>query len=144
MLGEVSMKLPAFNRILREDLREAPTWIDKVIYPVNSFFENAYNALNKGLTFEENISSQIKDLSIVTTAAYDGTAAHWTMVTFQSSLKRKAKGLLLLQIVQVGSVYAPIEGDVYVDWEDQNGQIRIGLVRGLSASKSYQMRVLLI
>lgn len=138
------MKLPSFNRILREDLKEAPTWVDKIIYPVNSFFENIYHALNKGLTFEENIASQIKELSFTTSSGYNGTVAQWRVINFTSLLKKRAKGLIILQLSQVEAVYTPIEDDVSMDWQDVNGDIQIGLIRGLTASKSYQLRVLLI
>jgi hypothetical protein len=144
MLIEVSMKLPTFKRILKEDLKEAPGWIDKVIGPVNSFFESIYHALNKGLTFEENIAAQIRELSFTTTAGYNGTVAQWKVINFQSTLGKRAKGLILLQLTQVEAVYTPIENDICIDWQDLNGDIRIGLIRGLTASKTYQLRVLLI
>lgn len=137
-------KLPNIKRIMREEFKEAPTWIERLLSPINTFFESVYEALNRNITFKDNINCQIKELSFATGSAYDGTTAHFTAVTFLSTLKRKAEGLILLQITQDADNYAPIEGDVFVNWIDVNGEIKISLIRGLSASKSYKLRVLLM
>jgi hypothetical protein len=138
-------KLPAFKRIQREDFPEAPKWVDRLIYPINQFFDSVYNALNKRLDFVDNLQGEFRTLSFTTTAAYNGTAANFDSIEFVHSLKVKPRGLLLCQIQKDGlAEYSPIEGDVYLDWVEVNGLIEIGLVRGLAASTSYTMTVLLI
>ena len=44
--------LPPIRRISKEDLQEAPDWVEKLIYPINLFFDSVYRALNGRLTFE--------------------------------------------------------------------------------------------
>lgn len=144
------MKLPTQKKILREDVKEAPEWIDRIIVPVNSFFETVFNGLSRRLTFEENIASQIKEIDFSTTAAYDDTAANWDQVTFAKTIKTRAIGVILLQIIDLGPVgahlssYRPIEDGVYVDWIEENEEIIIGLIYGLTPSHDYRVRFLVI
>jgi hypothetical protein len=55
--------LPPIKRISKEDIPEAPSWVEKIIYPVNLFFDSVYRALNGSLTMPENIVGQIKEIS---------------------------------------------------------------------------------
>lgn len=144
------MKLPIQKKILREDVKEAPPWVDKLLYPINSFFETVFSGLSKNLTFSENIACQIKEIEFNTTGTYDGTAANWVNLKFNKTIKTKAQGVWLLQIIDLGNIgtplssYRPIEGDVCIDWMEDNGQIIIGLIRGLAASKTYSVRFLVM
>lgn len=63
-------KLPTSKKVLREDVKEAPSWIEVILSTMNSFFEDVYFALNKQITFRENISCQIKELEIETSSTY--------------------------------------------------------------------------
>jgi len=136
-------KLPTIKRILREDLPDAPDWIDKLLYPVNKFFEDVFNALNRNLEFVDNVTGQKKDVTFKTLSTYVSTSATFETLEFPRTLKRKPTGLLLLQIIQDEDNHTPIETAPYIDWLDENGTIRIFLVTGLVASKTYNMRVLL-
>ncbi len=129
------MKLPSQKRILREDLKEAPEWIDGIIDPVNSFMQTVYQALNKNVN-EDNTASQVKELTYKTTAAYPVAV----IVEFQSTLKTKATGLAIMQIFEKGT-YTPAAGPCYIPWVDDNGTIKISSITGLEASKTYTVRV---
>lgn len=137
-------RLPLIRRISREDIQEAPNWIERLLFPLNQFMETVYQALNKDLTFSENIRSQTAEVTFETSAAYDGTVANFTTVQLQRSLPARAQGILLLQIAENASSPSPIDGPVYVDWLDNNGVISINHVSGLNASTSYVMRLLII
>lgn len=145
-------KLPVIKRLQREDFPEAESWIEKLIYPLNQFMEGAYAAMNRSLTFGDNMAGEVKEFTFTTTSGYNGTAANWTALEWQRTLKNRPQGCLILQITQLTAtgtttplgVYAPIEGDVCLDWNETNGTVTIGLVRGLAASTKYKLRVLLI
>lgn len=68
------MKLPAQRKILREDLKGAPEYVNGIIDPVNSFMESTYQALNKNLTLNENIASFVKEITYLVpfNASYKG------------------------------------------------------------------------
>lgn len=131
-------KLPTIKKILREDVKDAPAWISAVIEPFNSLAEFVYQSLNKNLTFTDNVSCFIKEISYRTPSTYP------TMddVQFTNDLKVKATGVQLLQAVEL-STYLPAAGPVYVPWVENNGSIVISAITGLAASKTYSIRLLI-
>lgn len=131
-------KLPPTKKILREDVKDAPAWITAVIEPFNSFAENVYQALNKNITFSENLSAFVKELSYKTTSLYPVAER----VEFSSELKVKATGLQVLQAVEK-STYRPAPGPVYAPWVESNGVIMVSAITGLEADKTYVIRLLI-
>jgi len=132
------MKLPVTKKILKEDLKGSPDWINPVVDAFNSFAETIYQALNKNITFSENVRCFIKELSYKTSAAYP-TADD---VEFMNELKVKATGIEVLQALEK-STYTPAPGPVYVPWVEDNGTIKImGPITGLEASKTYIIRLM--
>jgi hypothetical protein len=129
------MKLPNQKRILKEDIQDAPEWIDQIIDPLNSFMQTVYQALNKNIN-DDNLTSQVKEITYITTAAYPTQE----VIEFKSTLKVKATGLQILQIIEKGT-YTPAAGPCYVPWVDNNGTIQISSITGLSASKTYIVRL---
>lgn len=134
------MRLPTQKKILKEDLKGAPGYVDGIIGPVNSFMESTYQALNKNITLQENIASFIKEISYNTDAAYPGTPHE--IVQFQNTLKTKAIGVMVMQVYEK-STYTPALGAVYVPWVEDNGSINIYSITGLEPSKQYLVRLLI-
>lgn len=137
-------KLPVIKRVLREDIPSAPDWIGRLLYPMNLFFENVYNALNSDLTFSENIRSQVKDISFTTSSAYDGTAANFETLEFTIELGSFPQGVFILSLVEDTDNFTPIEDSPFINWQAINGVMQISLITGLTASKSYILKVLVI
>lgn len=133
------MRLPSQKRILREDVKGAPGWIVPVIDTFNSFADSVYQALNRNITFTENIADQIKELTYVTPSTYPVMEDY----SFVSSLKTKAIGVLLLQALD-RDTYEPVSIDTSVPWVEINGSIVIKPLEGLEASKTYTIRLLVI
>lgn len=131
------MRLPPQKKILREDLKDAPSWISVVINVVNSFMGSTYNALNKNITYPDNIACQIKLLTVKTTAAYPTMEE----ITFQSELSTKAIGCNIMQVFEK-STYTPPTGAVTVNWIEDNGTIVIKNITGLDVSKTYMVRLI--
>lgn len=136
--------LPPVDRILREDIPDAPAWVDRIIYPINRFLESVTLVLNKNITFVDNIPVQIAEFTFTTLSTYNGTAANFTTIQFQRTLAFKPRGLLLMQIFQTGGNHVPIESAVYIDWLDVNGVVTIYTITGLTASRTYTCRVMAI
>jgi len=137
-------RLPLIKRILREDLPDAPNWVERILLPINQFFEGVYNAFDRNITFTDNIAAQVHSFDFTTSSAYDGTAANFETIEFARTLNFKPVGLLLLQIIEDADNHTPIEGSPYIDWLDINSTIEIYLIRGLKASTKYTARVMLI
>lgn len=131
------MKLPQTKKILREDVKDAPAWINGILGPVNSFMENVYQALNRNITFQENVGCFVKDITYKTTSTYPVEESF----SFTNELKVKASGLWVMQAVEKGS-YIPAPGPVYAPWVEDNGMIVLSPITGLEADKIYLIRLL--
>ena len=115
--------------------------------PLNSFFSVVYECLNRNITFGENIACQIKEMEFSTPSDYTSATPlidGWPGLQFKSTLGYRATGLLILQIYEKGDYYSPITGAVSLDWNDLDGQITINYISGLSDSKDYFIRFLVI
>lgn len=135
-------KLPSIKRILREDLKEAPSWVERLIYPLNLFIEQIYSALNKNITFQDNIAAAFKELTFTTKATYSSN--DWESISFQSGLRTKVSGVVLLQITPLDGTYSAIFSAAQVSWYESQGTIIINYVSGLENSTKYQIKLLII
>lgn len=132
------MKLPTIKKILREDLKDAPTWVNGLIDPLNVFMEMVYQALNKNITLSENVASFVKELTYITGSSYPTSQ---DLFTFNNELKTRPVGVLPLQVYE-RNTYIAAAGPVYIPWIYQNGnQIQVSTITGLEASKTYTVRV---
>lgn len=131
------MKLPTQKKILREDLKDAPAYVNGIIEPVNSFMESVYQALNKNITLGENIASFLKELIYTTPSTYPTGVEN---VLFQNTLRTRPIGIFLMQVYD-RTTYVPPPGPVFIPWVDDNGTLVIYPITGLEASKTYLIRL---
>lgn len=123
------MKLIPINQIKREDLPEAPDWINKLIGPINMFMENVYRALDNNLTFQENIVGVFKEIYVST------DDLPYLMV---NPLKVKPKAVLVGQVRQDVGYHADETTAMMADWEiTEDGKIKIHNLAGLDTNKHY-------
>lgn len=134
-------KLPEFKRVSREDLKDAPDWVEGLIGPLNSFMDSVTRGLNKNITFQENIRGAIKDLEFTTSSTYNtGT---FTPVTFTyGGGALRPQGVVILQLRQENG--AIIKTAISLSWSESNGSISIDYVAGLANSTRYFLRVLVV
>ncbi len=131
------LKLPSQKKILREDIKEAPTWINGIVEPLNSFMETTYQALNKNITLTENIASFIKEITYRTNSTYPMGMGK---IYIQNGLKSRAIGIMVMQVYEK-STYIPAPGPVYIPWVEENASIAISTITGLEADKTYTIRL---
>lgn len=136
-------RIPSQRRIIREDLSEAPGWIEKLLTPLNSFMEAIYSALNKNLTFTENIRSQIAFLEFETAPSYVASNT-FEPLRFENFMRQRAVGVIVLQAYVLDQLNEPMASAVTCDWYEDQGQIVIKYISGLSDSTFYKIRVLVI
>lgn len=135
------MRLPNVQKILRQDVSEAPDWIVKVIDPFNQFFQDLYIGLSKDITFSENIASRIASVTFETSSSYP---SEFTPIILPHLLRTVPEGVMIMRIFEVASNYTPITNAVSLDWEPASQNIRINHVAGLEAQKRYTIKVLII
>lgn len=151
------MKLTA-KRILKEDIlkstdKDIPAWfstaIDAIIYIFNLFLEQVAQGLTQGLTFTENIQSQIREFTVTTASDYVA-ANTWTVVKFPWQFKTtKPVGVIPLSIVQTQAAgvavnYTPLFTSSTLSWQYDGENVRITFMTGLADSCSYAVRVMVI
>lgn len=132
-------KLPDKNRLLEEDFKDQIKWIGKLLYPLNNFMSQVYNALNKDLTFKDNFRGEIKEIE-VTSADLPLKISH--------NLKYRVTGIMVLRAYwsptkNTGSrVY--LDG-LNIDFDEDGGFLTINNIGGLpSDGKYYVLRLLLL
>lgn len=131
------MRLPTQKKILKEDLKGAPEWIDPMIQVLNTFMENVYQCLNKNVTFNDNIASFTNTLVYKTPLTYPSDVDN---VEFLNLLKTRATGVIVLQAYD-RSNYVAAPGPVYAPWVENNGSIVVSTITGLEADKTYVIRL---
>lgn len=131
--------LPPIKRITKEDLKDAPSWITRLLYPLNQFLDSVYGALNRNLTFEENIRAQITTFTIVA-----GAAASNNTTSFALTLKRIPIGLFVVNKRKVSGNYAAIGAAVEVEWNYDGTAVQITSITGLTNGSTYSFTVILI
>ena len=55
------MRIESTNKIYRKDIPEAPSWLDKLLDPLNRFMDSCTTALRGRLTFYDNFYCEIKE-----------------------------------------------------------------------------------
>jgi hypothetical protein len=135
------MRLPNIQKILRQDVAEAPDWVLKIIGPINGFFEEIYVGLNRNITLRENIACNIVDVQFDTSASYPSV---FTSITIPSKLRTVAEGVLILKISEKAENLTLITTATSLQWSAVEGGVRIDLVAGLAVSKTYNMRVMIV
>lgn len=135
--------LPSIRLISREEIKEAPSWIDKLLSPLNTFMGSVYDALNRNLTFAQNIRCTIKELRFTTEADYV-SADNFAELVFSTGLKVKAFGVTVQQLSKTASPSAVITAPTSIDWTERDGEIHVRFVAGLEDSTAYFIRFLVI
>lgn len=130
---------PKIKRLSREDFKDAPPWIERLLQWLNLFIEYVSALTNKGITFDENIQAQIKSFEILA-----GAAAANNTVQFTTTLRVVPRGLVLMRCVQRAGNYVVIGAAVSVEWRYENGTVFITGVTGLTAGNIYDLTVLLL
>lgn len=137
-------KIPAVKSIRIEDISpEAPSWINNLLSPLNSFMENIYSALIKNITFTDNIACMIKDIDFRTTGNYS-SSKEFEIINITNTLKTSAQGLFIMQLYNSSDPYSKITNAVTPFWLDDNGIIKIQYITGLADSTQYKGKVLII
>ena len=129
-------QLPPIKRLTKEDMKDAPSWIERLLVPLNQFLDSVYRALNGQISFVDNITAQ--RYSIQLTA---GAAATNNTFKFQPTLNKKPE-FLIWRIYEKDTNYA-VGLAVYVEWF-YDGDINISAISGLTENHYYIVNLLIL
>lgn len=138
--------LPPIRRITKEDLRDAPDWVQFLLYPLNTFMGSVYSALDANLTLGDNVAgSGSITLSFKTRSDYltasplkDG----WESQNVASPMRYKPKNVVIGQLSETEK-YSIITEPVSLHWDYLNGSIRVKYISGLQPSTKYKVSLLI-
>lgn len=138
--------IPPYRRISYEDLDldNPEQAILQMLEPINLNFEAYSNALVKGLTFDNNFSATIREITFSTPPTYTSGPA-FTTITVAHRLPGRARGVTIQQIYQVGALFDPLTDPVSLSWYDDGaGNAVITRIAGLQPSTEYFVRLLIV
>lgn len=131
-------KLPSIRRLMKEDFQDAPSWLDTLMVTLNQFMENVYGALNRSLTFVDNVRAQKKTFRITA-----GAAASDNTYEFALENSWRPEGLSLWKVTQIGGAYTPITSAVFLSWRiGESNNIVVDAITGLTNGVTYEFTVL--
>lgn len=126
-------KLPLTYKLILEDFpKEVRDWGGKLLYPINSFFESVYSALNKGLTFTDNFDAQIKALTV------DGNYP----LSFEYTTSARPVGLICIYCKAKDGSFPT--GGIFISFDVIEKSVKINNITGLDPTKKYDIKVLTI
>ena len=134
--------LPTTQRVTREELQgDAEQQLEALLRPLNLFFEDVGNALDRDLTVEENLDASILTANIETGPAYPND---WVNIYFQHGVKRRPNGSAVLNIVDTNDYDKIFYGDVWAQVRFGPAQGEIMMVTGLVPSAQYTLTLLIL
>lgn len=135
--------LPTIKSIRKEDLgADAPTWVDNLLTPLNSFIESVYTILNKNLSFTDNINCRIFEYTFSTKTNYN--SGGWDNINISVKLTNKINGCILLSVNNLTDTATVSTTAKTIEWEEQPNTCRIKFITGLANSTKYKIKVLII
>jgi len=122
------------QRFTTEEFPEQESWIGKLFSPLNQFTGDIVRSFSNGLTIEDNLKQEIKEIKWV------NSSSNYPL-KFRTKFSSSPKGLhpiyLLNNTIGSYSTLAP-----WVVWSYQNGEVTISNISGLTAASTYTIRLL--
>lgn len=134
--------LPPVRRIFKEDLGpDVPDWISRLLAPLNLVLQSIYTALDHTITFKDNIQCQVKEFNLVA-----GPAATSNTYDFMLTIPTKPTGVWLVCVLRTDGIAESFSTPVFPSWtwDSSANTIRISSITGLTDTKEYLLRVIVI
>lgn len=132
-------KLSSYRRLFEQDFSpDDKALIEQLSIPVNSSFEELYNALNNKLTIKENISATIAEFTVM--VDNNGTPKNRTLFKLEAH-QTTVEGLLVINCTGSEPATLP-SGGIFISFSRNENFIIIQNIKGLQANKSYKVKAL--
>jgi hypothetical protein len=137
------MKLPSYRRIFKTDYSdEYQALVEDLAVSINYGFDTLYDALNKKLTFQDNIESTISDITV--TVDENGVPLKRNTQFKLSENQTTVQGLMVLDAYETKNTDSPPPSAVFVSFIKNENFVLIKNIRGLTPGVSYTLKVLAI
>lgn len=133
-------RVPDFKRIAKEDFKsENRALVEKLALPINSFFEQVRNALNKNIDFE-NLNQQVLTINI----RVDANGKPVVLSKFKTEINGRAQGIQCIKAVNTTNPGTYPTGTPWISYNELSNLITILNVTNLQAGDVYQLTLLII
>jgi len=136
------MKLPSYRRIFKTDYAEDyQELVEKLAVSINNGFDTVYDALNKKLTFGDNIACTIAEFTVSVDASGNPTKKN---VQFKLGENQTSiQGLMVIDCYTEGDELPPPSAP-FISFVKNEGNVLIKNIKGLTLNTSYVIKVLAI
>lgn len=132
------MKLPSFRRLFSGDFQsQFKQLVDTLAVSLNNGIEVLYEALNNGLTLEDNISCTIKNITLTVDANGKPTGNS----TIKLNTTDKVDGCVVLNAINQTTSGVYPAGGIFISWSQTSQTLNINNITGLQANQSYLLTV---
>ena len=133
------MKLPAYKRIYYTDFpQEDQEIIEQLSYTINNGFEGVYNALNNGLSLEDNLDVSVKDVLITV----DATGIPTSPTSYTVTNSNPIDGTQVIRALnQTNSTVFPT-GGIFISYTQSGNKVTINNITGLPANNQFSVRII--
>jgi hypothetical protein len=129
------MKTPELKRLILEEFPEQQEWIEKLIEPINLFFQTVVNALNKQITFGDNIDCEF----------YEQRLSGSYPVDLVWSRKAPPRAAWIAYARETAGEHTTFTSALYLDWEfTSEGLFRVNSVVNLGDTDAIPFNVRII
>lgn len=124
------------QRLTVESFQDQADWIGPLLSSINTLSNDLVINFNNGISISDNLSQEIKEIT------WKNDANNFPL-RFNTKFNKNPQGLYVIYLFNttdgVYSTQAP-----WLEWTYSNNQIVISAITGLTASKNYTMRLLVI
>lgn len=135
------MKLPSYQRIMKEDIEEEyRPLIEKIGFSINSFLQAVLTLSTNQITIKDNLFQEIKLITVEVTSSGKPT----TQLQLSTTLTNQLAGIQVIKIVNNTSTTVYPTSGVFPSWSQNNKVITINHITGLVPGNNYTISLLLI
>lgn len=111
-------------------------WISALLSPLNTFIQEVYQGFSNGLSVEDNLFQEIKEIRFVNNIAN-------LPISFLPKFSSRPKGLYIIYCE--ASDGTALSGAPWATWSlTSDGRVSISNITGLISNKTYSLRILVI
>ncbi len=136
------MRLSSFRRLIETDYPEDyQDLIEQLGIPLNSSFEELYDALNNKLSFRDNLNTTISSFNVVVDS--DGKPKNKTSFKLNTN-QTVIEGLIVINALGVTDPTLLPTAGIFISFVKSETSIIVQNIKGLQADKNYNIKVVAI
>jgi hypothetical protein len=120
------------RKLTVEDFKDQQNWIGKLLSPMNDYFQQIYQGWNNGITVEDNLFREIRELKFTVDAST-------FPLRFKPKFASTPKGMNLIYCIDADGT--DLTQVPCVNFRTNNGLIEITSIGGLTTGHTYTLRL---